>query len=105
MIHPEDRKGVAGRLAEAERSDSRFAAEYRLERADGTYVHVEDAGVFLQNESGRNHRMLGTMKDISERKKVDEVLRQNLGEAVRRPIAGGYDRAGSGPLGTRSAPA
>jgi len=80
MIHPEDRTYAMEALQEAEASDGRYSIEYRLQRQDLSYFYVEDNGVFLKNQAGIAYRMLGTMKDVSERRQANARLHSALQE-------------------------
>ncbi|MBD2344716.1 PAS domain-containing sensor histidine kinase [Anabaena subtropica] len=84
MIHPQDRNLVTSLLTQAMAGKTRYQVEYRLQKKDGTYIDVEDTGVFLFNHEGQAYRMLGTLNDISERKKAESMLRQQ--EAQYRGI-------------------
>ena len=80
MIHPEDRAENIAILETALNECGSYSAEYRLRRKDGSYIFVEDHGVFLPDEKGRAVRMLGSLGDISVRKQAEDVIR----EAERR---------------------
>lgn len=76
-IHPDD----ATRVVEAvmnhlEEETPLFVCEYRLRRGDG-YAWVSDRGVALRDEHGEPYRMVGAAADITERKMMEENLRQS----------------------------
>lgn len=73
-IHSDERSHTIRLVKWALAAGKSVIMEYRLRRKDGTYVWVEDNGSFLLNEKGRAYRMLGAMKDISERKRAEERL-------------------------------
>ncbi len=73
-IHPEDREVAIRLLDAAERAVSEYDVEYRFRRKDGSYVQVEDHGVFLPGPDGTSARMLGIMKDVSERRRTEQEL-------------------------------
>ena len=76
-IHPEDRdRVVAGVDAEIDSGGQTWSGEYRFERADGTYAYVHDRGYIIRDGAGRAARMIGAMMDISERRQVEERVRQ-----------------------------
>ena len=77
LIHPDDRTLAMLLLGEAMNSAGQFNVEYRFRRKDGSYIHIEDNGIFLHGELGQSTRMLGTMKDITERRRSQEALRQS----------------------------
>lgn len=83
MIHPEDREAAISALHAAIQATSRYTAEYRLLRKDGTYVMVEDSGVFIAIGGWKPTQMLGTMRDISERKEA-EVRNRSLQDKLER---------------------
>jgi PAS domain S-box-containing protein len=67
-IHPDDREQVAKAICEAKKTGKKFQEELRFRRKDGTYIYIEDSGVFLLDEKGSSYRVLGVLKDITERK-------------------------------------
>ncbi len=89
-IHPDDRERMLSSIRDAIESDAEFwNADYRFQRADGEYAQVIDRGLIARDESGRACRMLGTMADVTERRRAEEQLAQaQRMEAVGR-LAGG----------------
>ncbi len=77
-IHPLEQLRVRTALDEALRGAvSSWRAEFRFRRGDGSWAIVEDRGYFLRDAEGRAYRMIGAMRDISARKRVEaqqEVL-------------------------------
>src|SRR5438128_555485 len=49
-----------------------------LSRAEETYAHVLDRAYVLTNAAGRPLRMIGSMKDITERKQAEEKLQEYM---------------------------
>jgi PAS domain S-box-containing protein len=90
QLHPDERKRVMDSIATAiERGEDYWTADYRFRRADGQYAIVTDRGVISRDDHGRAIRMLGTMADVTERRRTDEKLSQaQRMEAVGR-LAGG----------------
>ena len=74
LIHPEDRKRAAGYYGQILKEGKNYQQDYRIRRKDGNYIHVENNGVFLRDEKGRVYRMLGAIKDITERRLAREKL-------------------------------
>lgn len=66
-LHPDDNERVSAAENMAMEGHSMFSAEYRLMKPDGKYMYIEESGGFLYDESGKPVRMLGVMKDITER--------------------------------------
>jgi PAS domain S-box-containing protein len=58
-------------------SDDRWQTEYRYLRKDGVWIHVHDIGFIARDESGAPVRILGTMRDITERKFMENALRES----------------------------
>lgn len=74
MIHPDDRQSVFDLLDEAISSASNYNIEYRFKCKDGRYIMVSDSGGFMLDANGKAYRMLGTMSDITERKRAEAKL-------------------------------
>lgn len=74
-LHPEDRDKALARLASARASGGKYEADYRFRRRDGRYIEVHDSGAFLRDETGRVHRMLGTMRDMTTLNEYERRMR------------------------------
>ena len=61
-----------------------FEAEYRFRARDGRYLDVLGRGRFVRDAAGRSVRVVGSMADISERKRGESVLRES--EARHRAV-------------------
>jgi PAS domain S-box-containing protein len=76
-VHPEDRERILTSVRESvAQPDRHFFEEYRFRRADGSYATVIDRGFVARNDLGQPVRMVGAMTDITERKRVEDALRQ-----------------------------
>ena len=74
-IHPEEQESVIASVhAALERCDQVWTGEYRFRRGDGSYAHVFDRGFALYDEKRQPLRMVGSMMDITEIKRVKEEL-------------------------------
>jgi diguanylate cyclase (GGDEF)-like protein/PAS domain S-box-containing protein len=77
VVHPDDRDQVKKSIEEAFYEDKSYNFEHRIVRPDGEerVVHRQAEGVF--GEEGEPLGMIGTVHDITERKKAEEALRQS----------------------------
>ena len=76
-LHPDDLPLLRRALVEhlKGRTDG-YCVEYRVRHADGRWRWVEDRGRAVERDpQGRVLRMLGTRRDITERKRLDEEQR------------------------------
>jgi PAS domain S-box-containing protein len=89
-IHPDDRSRVVNGMRNAMRTgDESWTAEYRFQRKDATYAFVHDRGYILRDAAGKAVRMVGGMRDLTEKKKMEEqYLRSQRMESIGT-LAGG----------------
>jgi PAS domain S-box-containing protein len=77
QIHPDDCDLIVKEIEhEIHAGGQYWTGEYRFRRADGTFAYVHDRGYIIHDEAGEAVRMIGAMMDISERKHVEERMRQ-----------------------------
>lgn len=77
-IHPDDRTRVSDTIhAVIDGDGSIWSEEYRFQRADGSHAHVFDRGTVLRDEDGRAMRMIGAMLDLTERRRMEQRLRDS----------------------------
>ena len=77
-IHPEDKDRVVSSLHAAIQDGREFwHEEYRFRRADGSYAYVEDSGYVIRDADGRPLRIIGGRKDVTERKRAEDALRES----------------------------
>lgn len=76
MIHPDDRDMAVSHLYDCMKQELPYHLVYRFLKKDSGYFFVESNGVFLRDEDGQVVRMIGTMKDVSAQKQMEEHLRQ-----------------------------
>jgi PAS domain S-box-containing protein len=89
-IHAEDRERVVRDIrAAVDRGTESWSAEYRYLRADGSYARVLDRGYVLRDGEGRATRMIGAMMDITQRKQLEDELRQAQKMEAVGLLAGG----------------
>jgi PAS domain S-box-containing protein len=80
--HPEDRPAFEQVLDQAARDRSRFQHEYRIVLPDGSVKYLQTVGQPDSTASGRLE-FVGTVKDITGRKRAEEALRNAQAELVR----------------------
>ncbi|WP_324229301.1 PAS domain S-box protein [Lacibacter sp.] len=77
-LHPDDRDWVVKSLHEALAStDNTWITEYRFLKSSGEIVTIYDRTYIVRNKEGKPVRMMGSMMDITERKKVEDALLQS----------------------------
>jgi PAS domain S-box-containing protein len=77
LIHPEDRTKVDAAFEASLEKDAPSKVEYRIVMADGRVKVLEEHWKVFRDEEGRPVRLVGTCSDITERKQVEEALRQS----------------------------
>ncbi|WP_428424089.1 PAS domain S-box protein [Methylibium sp.] len=77
LVHPDDRSTFQSAGIAAGVTGMREDVEYRLRRADGTWLHVHHVIEPIPGPAGANDRMrwFGTLQDITEQKRAEEELR------------------------------
>ena len=75
-VHPEDFEHVVRELNTAISVAGKFQAEYRSLKTDGSGRWLAGRGEVLRDAEGMPARVIGTLTDISERKDLEEALRQ-----------------------------
>jgi len=85
-LHPDDRERViTGIRASIDGGETTWSDEYRFRRKDGGYAEIYDRGYVIHDANRRPVRMVGSMMEVSERKRTEAQLR-NLAarlEAIR----------------------
>jgi PAS domain S-box-containing protein len=72
-IHPDDLDRVKELDRTTNETGAPFATEYRLRRADGTYVWIHDQATLVGPEDGRRFWQ-GFMLDVTERREAEAAL-------------------------------
>jgi signal transduction histidine kinase/ActR/RegA family two-component response regulator len=96
-IHPDDQARVMAAIDHAIRSKSTFELEHRVIRADGTLGWTFSRAIPLLDAHGRIVEWFGTAKDVTERKRTEQELRESdrrkdefiavLAHELRNPLA------------------
>ncbi|MET0244290.1 MAG: PAS domain S-box protein [Flavitalea sp.] len=75
LLHPDDKQRVVQKFSNAVggRQGTTWEDQYRLRKKDGTYAYVHDRGYIIY-DNNEPVRMIGSTQDITERKRVEEVV-------------------------------
>lgn len=96
-IHPDDQAEVMAAIDDAIRHKSTFELEHRVIRADGTLGWTFSRAIPVLDTHGRILEWFGTAKDVTERKRTEDELRESdrrkdeliavLAHELRNPLA------------------
>ncbi len=95
-ILPEERDGVFAAFAGLAKCEHSVSVEFRIQRPDGTRRWILSRGFQVRDAAGQVIRLTGVSSDITERKQIEESLRQQQAEArTAREAAESANRAKS----------
>jgi PAS domain S-box-containing protein len=77
LVHPDDADRVKAAYQAALRTSGAYQAEYRARGADGTWRWFDDRGIVHRDQAGHPVRVVGIAQDITERKAVEQALRES----------------------------
>ena len=81
LMYPEDVDGVKRTVAShLDRRTPLYTIEYRIRRSNGEYMWVEDRGKAVWDGKGKAVRLAGITNDISNMKRVQDVLESRTNE-------------------------
>lgn len=72
IVHPDDCKEIAKRIEEGFAAKDKFV--YRIIKQDGSIRWIHSRIFPIKDESGEVYRMVGIAEDITERKRVEEMI-------------------------------
>lgn len=77
LIHEEDRLATIIATEGNIKKGGNYSLQYRLKHKNGNYLHIEDIGIVQCNDNRQAQRMLGSIKNITERKLAEiELLKE-----------------------------
>lgn len=89
-IHPDDRESVNTAYTNSVKNKTKYDIEHRLLFPDGRIKYVHERCETFYNKKGKPLRSLGTVQDITERKKLEnelKVLNETLEKRVKERTA------------------
>jgi two-component system sensor histidine kinase UhpB len=77
-LHPDDATRVSNSWLDAINSGAhRWQEEFRYGCADGTYKNVIDQAYIIRDEKGKAIRMIGSMQDVTEERRLQTEVLEN----------------------------
>jgi PAS domain S-box-containing protein len=77
FVAPEDRENLLPAIKKMAQKGYLEGIEYHILTKDGRKIPVEANGVILKDEEGRPKGFVATVRDITERKQAEEVLKES----------------------------
>ena len=89
IVHPDDKERFRSLAIEAGATSGRLELEYRLRRADGTWIDMRQVSEPMHGDSAGPTRWFGTLQDVTEQKQAQQrISRLNRVHAVLSGING-----------------
>jgi PAS domain S-box-containing protein len=93
LVHPEDRERVQQAFARALSGNTPYSIDYRIARPDGAVRVVHSQADVVRNSAGEPVRVLGTVQDVTEQKRLEENLTRLLAREQAAHAEAEADRA------------
>jgi two-component system cell cycle sensor histidine kinase/response regulator CckA len=84
LVHPDD---LPTCLAAWQGPGREWHLTYRMRRADGAWVWVDDRGRWIERSDGRGRGLIGVITDATDRMRVEQELRASE-DRLRRTVEG-----------------
>ena len=78
QIHPDDRERVVAAAKKARHTGRGERLEYRMMHKDGSWRVLESTASVIHNERGKPREIVIVNRDITDRKRVEEMLAHNI---------------------------
>jgi PAS domain S-box-containing protein len=88
LVHPEDLPGLLSAIESALSGRKPYHTEHRLVPSTGEVQWIEENGVVYRDELGRPIRMVGTARNITEQKRMEQALRLSEERYARATAVG-----------------
>ena len=82
-VHPDDKDITIKTCKDSIAMGEGYTVEYRFKNKTGVYIYIEDNAAFIKDENNIPVRMLGTLTNVTERRLVENQLR-NLSRTVEQ---------------------
>ncbi|MEP6572499.1 MAG: PAS domain S-box protein [Gemmatimonadota bacterium] len=76
-VHPDDRENVRRLASESIAAAKSYRSDHRIMRPDGEVRVLYEQAEIARDEDGKPVRMVGTVQDITERKRAEDALRES----------------------------
>jgi diguanylate cyclase (GGDEF)-like protein/PAS domain S-box-containing protein len=76
FVHPDDREFVKKSVLDALSGEKSYSIDYRIILRDGSGRFIHSEAEVILDHAGNPIKMQGTIQDITERKRIEEILRQ-----------------------------
>ncbi|MDD3803850.1 MAG: ATP-binding protein [bacterium] len=77
MIHEDDFDSMMKTLEKAMKSGGKYKTSYRFLRKDKKWAFFEEEGVAIRNNKKNIFRIVGSIRDVTERNKMANTLKEN----------------------------
>jgi len=75
-LHPDYKDKILQNLNDTlyNSKENRWSVEYKLANAEGVYLDIVEEGFFIRNNAGEAIRMIGALRDITDRKRFETEI-------------------------------
>lgn len=81
-LHPQERAGVMDAIWDNTQAGTPFEQDFRLRKADGSYLWFHMAGKAFHDDQGKPIRVVGSIRDVTDRRELQRAIQTEL--QVRR---------------------